>query len=75
MHVETGLCVLPLLYSYTALLSRGIPVEVVGRAMAEDAVAYHTASDQEKETRKQLVADNTAIHRLAQPKVSILQYV
>ena len=41
-------------------------VELVGRAMAEDAIAYHTAD--EKPTAE-LVANNNAIRHLAQPKV------
>ena len=41
-------------------------MELVGRAMAEDAIAFHTSADQET---KELVADNSIIRRLAQPKV------
>ena len=42
------------------------PVEVVGRAMAEDALAYHTA---EVKPSEELVANTRAIRRLGQPKV------
>ena len=44
-----------------------MPVELVGRAMAEDAIAFHTHA--EHTTIKEFVADNNTIRRLAQPKV------
>lgn len=45
-------------------------MESVGRAMAEDAIAYHISATEEKAT--ELVANNSAIRRLAQPKVLLV---
>ena len=48
------------------LVAPSTPVEVVGRAMAEDALAYHTA---EVKPSEELVANTRAIRNLGQPKV------
>ena len=56
--------------THTVLFFRGLPVETVGRAMAEDAIAYHTSATEGKAT--ELVANNSAIRRLAQPKVPLV---
>ena len=43
-----------------------MPVETVGRAMALDAITYHQSGDEGAVAGNVMVADNNAIHRLAQ---------
>jgi len=53
------------------LVTRAMPAETVGRAMALDAITYHQSGDEGAAAGNVMVADNNAIHRLAQAQEQV----
>ena len=51
---------------HTALVIPTLSVELVGQALAQDAINYHTSTGDQQQNDREMIANNSAIHRLAQ---------
>jgi oxidoreductase len=49
-----------------ALVIPTLSVELVGQALAQDAITYHTSTGDQQQNDREMIANNSAIRRLAQ---------